>query len=239
MATYLWTANHETGDLTQWYAPSTYESGQNLGGIYNSGNATAVASTDVARRGQYAARLTINTTDGGDHGARLHRWGEIRTYDTLYFGAWFYFPQRIQVTGGWWNIFQFKSRNSSDTRNDPFWILYVGNRSNGNMYLYLRDWINKVSYSQSVADLPVGRWVHIEVYLRQSSNGTGQITVWQDGVEILRRSNITTMYPNTAGNAFGICNYANRLSPSNVSIYVDDVAIARQRIWGDGDAGGG
>src|SRR5690606_18639397 len=148
------------------------------GGAFNSGGGQTSASRDRARSGSYSAKLTINT-NGSDVGARLHRWRELDQHNALYFSAWYYFPQRVSVHDGWWNIMQFKSRNSRN--NDPWWILYVGNRSNGNNYIYLRDWINKRSYQQSVADLPVGRWVHIEAYLQQSGSNSGRLTVWQDG----------------------------------------------------------
>lgn len=214
----IWKTDFEDGSL------NAFSSGGG-GGEFNSGNADATVSTDVAHSGKRSAKLTISA-NGSDTGARLHRWTEPDRNQKAYYSAWYYFPQRVDVRGGWWNIMQFKSRTSS--RNDPWWIVYVGNRSDGSMYVYLRDWVHKRSYTQNVANLPVGKWVHLEVYFEETSSSNGRVTLWQDGVQLLDLRNVQTGYSG-GRNTWGITNYASSLSPSPTTIYVDDAVIATER----------
>ena len=220
----VWSTDFESGNLNAWSAGGG-------GGMFNSGNGNVTVTTERAHSGSRSAKMTINAT-GSDTGARLHRWAEPDSMKGAYYSAWYYFPQRVSVQGGWWNILQFKSRTSS--RNDPFWILYVGNRSDGSMYVYLRDWIHKRSYQQTVANLPVGKWVHLEVYYEEASSNSGRVTVWQDGQQLFDLRNVQTGY--SGGRlTWGVTNYASRLSPSQATIYVDDCVIATER-QGPGNA---
>jgi hypothetical protein len=214
----LWSAGMETGDLREWNR-------QQLGGEFNSGNAVSQASRDVAHTGQYSAKLTITTPPQA--GVRLFRWGEPRQYPNLYYSVWYYFPRRYDTPAGWWNIFQWKSKTA--TRNDPFDTLNVGNRANGNMYLYLYRWVARRSYSQTIKDLPVGQWVHVEAFYRCAADGTGRVTVWQDGAQLFDVQNVNTRH--AGGDCqWSVTNYSDRLTPSPTTIYIDDAAIGTTRI---------
>jgi hypothetical protein len=79
-------------------------------------------------------------------------------------------------------------------------------------------------YQQSIADLPVQRWTHIEVFLRQSGNFDGQITVWQDGVQLFNEQGVRTRYP-TGDQEWSVNNYGSGFSASPYSIYIDDAMI--------------
>jgi hypothetical protein len=229
-----WSADHETADLSQWYVGGG-------GAESNSGNAISVASTDVAHSGRYSAKGTITAPPVA--GVRLSRWKEGPATPESLYSAWYYFP-RIYTANGFWNIFQFKSRDCNSgcpsATTDPFWYLNVGKRPNGAMYLFLSWWgelwtlrglegphqgeRGYHAYQQTLKDLPVGQWVHIEAYLRQSSGFDGQIIVWQDGVEIFNQNNVRTRYP-FEGNRWSISNYSDSISPSPATIYFDDAVI--------------
>jgi hypothetical protein len=231
----LWSAGHETGDMSQWY------SGEG-GGEFNSGIATSVASTDVAHSGSYSAKLTASTPPTA--GVRLFRWKESRANPQgAYYSCWFYFPR--VYSPAWWNIFQFKAR-TGDAQVDPFWFLQIGKRANGNMYLYLT-WWNQLwplrqiegphqgefggqDYHQTLKDVPTAAWMHIEVYLRQSSAFDGQIIAWQDGEQLFNLTNIRTTYP-ASGNEWSIDNYSDQIEPSPTVIYIDDAVISTSRVW--------
>src|ERR687896_1805095 len=88
-----------------------------------------------------------------------------------------FFP-RIYRPGLYWNIFQWKSKTSSV--NDPFFILNIGNRSDGDMYFYLYDWQRRASNGQTKMDVPVGRWFQVEAYYRCAADNTGRVIFWQD-----------------------------------------------------------
>jgi hypothetical protein len=234
-ATILWAGDHEEGNMSDWYTPSG-------GGEFNSGNAVSGASTDVAHSGNYSAKATI-TTPPSPSAVRLFRWAESQVTPSAYYSAWFYFPRTY--TPSWWNIFQFKSRISGTTDPDPFWFIEVENRSNGNMHLVLTWWFGPWPhgnvegphqgefggrrYHQTLKDLPVGQWVHIETFLKQSSGFDGEIIVWQDGVEILHQTNVKTRYP-FRGDEWAIGHYSGSISPSPATIYFDDAAVSTGRL---------
>jgi hypothetical protein len=224
----LWSAGMETGDMREWSqpCPGSYPCGNELGGEFNSGNAASGTSRDVAHTGRYSAKLTITTPPAA--GVRLFRWGELQRYDELYFSAWYYFPKRYDTPAGWWGIFQWKSKISA-TQNDPFFILNIGNRENGNMHLYMYGWQTKVSYPQTTKDIPVAQWVHVEAFYRCAADGTGKVTVWQDGVQILDAQNVDTRYANGECH-WSLANYSDQVTASPTTIYIDDVAISTTRI---------
>jgi hypothetical protein len=226
-----WSADHETGDLSEWYVGGG-------GGEFNSGAATSSASQDVAHIGRYSAKATIHTPNRPVESAvRLFRWNEGRAHREARYSAWFYFPQRYTASV-WWNVFSFKSRDGT-AANDPFWSLQIGNRPGGAMYVFL-DWWEGLStegphpgerggrnYSQTLRDIPVRQWTHLEVYLRQSSAFDGQIIVWQDGVELFNMNNVRTRYPASNGaNEWSVNNYSEIIVPSPTTIYIDDAVIS-------------
>jgi hypothetical protein len=227
----VWSADHETGDLSQWYVGSG-------GGEFNSGAATSSASQDVAHSGRYSAKTTIHTPNTPvTSGVRLFRWNESRAHPEARYSVWFYFPQRYTAPA-WWNMFSFKSRDGA-TANDPVWSLHAGNRPSGAMYLFLNWWeglsiegpgrgtFGGRNYSQTVQDIPVRQWTHLEVYLRQSSAFDGQIIVWQDGVELFNVNSVRTRYPAPNGaNEWSVNNYSEIIVPSPTTIYIDDAAIS-------------
>jgi hypothetical protein len=233
--TILWFADHEEGNLSDWYTPSG-------GGEFNSGSGVSTASTDFAHGGLYSAKATISTPPSPS-AVRLFRWAESRVNPEAYYSAWFYFP-RI-YTPSWWFIDQFKSRRCSTCDPDPFWFVQVGNRSNGNMYARLVWWYGPWpggteegphagefggrTYEQTIMDLPTNQWVHIEIFLRQSAGFDGQIIVWQDGVEIFNQNNVKTRYP-YMGDEWSPGSCAGSISPSPATIYIDDAAISTARL---------
>jgi Polysaccharide lyase len=225
----VWSADHETGDLGQWYADVG-------GGEFNSGTGTVSVSQDAVRSGKYALKTIIQAPHpSGQSAVRLFRWKESHAYDEACYSAWYYFPQRY-VPAEWWNIFSFKSRNGEN--NDAFWQLQIGNRASGEMYLYLTWWGAPLEgphpgesglrhYPQWLKDVPVGRWTHLQVYLRQSRAFDGQIVVWEDGVALFNLNNVRTRYPDAHGqNEWSVNNYSDRISPTPTTFYIDDATIS-------------
>jgi hypothetical protein len=210
--------------MSQWYA-------NDGGGEFNSGGGASGVQSQVTHSGTHAAFLRINNVNG-DQGVRLFRWQESQRHKELYYSAWYYFPRRFSTIGGWWNISQYKSKTS--TKNDAFFILNVGNRSNGDMHFYLYDWQAKRSYQQA-HNIPVGQWVHIETYYRSSGDQTGQIIMWQDGVEVFNVNNVQTRYPD-GDTQWSVNNYTSAISPDPATIYVDDAVISTTRIGTGMDA---
>ena len=231
----LWKADHETGNLLQWDQPFN-DPNTNGGGQFNSpgkdeGFWASAASRDEARSGDYSAKLQLfdvqKATDTATPGIRLFRYAETRSQEELYYSVWYYLPERYEVDQ-WWNVLQFKS-STDDGRNDPFFILNVGNRDNGDMYFYLYNRPQQRSYPQNLRDIPVGRWFQVEVYHRSRGNDTGAITVWQDGVELFDVQDVPTRYPD-GDIQWSVNNYTDNIRADTITLYVDDAIISKTRV---------
>jgi len=229
----VWSADHETADLSQWTVNGT------RGGSYDSGiciRPPSGVTSELAHSGLYSMKMTSDTS-AMESGCRQFRHEESTTGNPYFYSVWLYFPQHVMVQN-YWNVVQFKSE--SPTRNDAMWVLDVRNRPNGAMYFTLR-WKGTVPgptasdgtmlklFQQELNDIPVGQWFHVEVYLRQSSAFDGQISVWQDGTQIFSFDQIKTKYPD-GDNRWSVNNYSDGLTPSIVTLYVDDAAVSTTRL---------
>ena len=216
-AAQLWTAGVEGGNLNEWTL-------NDCGGEFNSGVADTVASTEESRSGNYSAKLTW--FGPGDSATRLFRWCEPQRNTELYYSAWFFFP-RTYRPGLYWNIFQWKSKTSSV--NDPFFILNIANRTDGNMYFYLYDWQRRASNAQTKVNVPVGRWFQVEAYYRCAADNTGRVIFWQDGQLLFDVTNLSTRYGN-GDCQWSLNSYSDSITPGPASYYIDDVSISPSRL---------
>jgi hypothetical protein len=239
--TEVWSTGMESGGLGSW----TTGGG---GSLENSGDAEAVATTALARSGSWSMRATIDTT-GGSTGVRAFRWEEPRRNRSAYYSVWLYVPADYQLSGSdkWWNVFQFKSRTSDGSRNDPVWAFYVREDAGG---LYVKagwgwggttiagprssDGVSGKDFApKTKVYLPIGQWVHLEAFLHQSRNFDGILRFWQDDALLYDFQNVRTSYNNCdynswcADNEWSVNLYSDGLSPNPATAYFDDAAISR------------
>jgi Polysaccharide lyase len=230
----------ETGNLTQW-TKSSVVNGSSQGGSYDSGycsRPTNGVSTDVARTGKYSMKMTIDTANRTSSGCRQFRHAESVSGNPYYYSAWFYLPAKSSAID-YWNVFQFKSESA--TLNNSFWVLDLMPRGNGALRLLLR-WKGAVVgpystdastgtryFDQTGMDVPVGRWFHIEAYLKQASDFSGRLTVWQDGVQLWDMVNVKTKFVG-GDNRWSVNNYSDGVNPNPTALYVDDVVISTARV---------
>ena len=80
-------------------------------------------------------------------------------------------------------------------------------------------------YHQTLKDVPLGKWFHIEVYLRQSGDFDGHMTVWQDGTQLFDMDQIKTKYTD-GDQRWSVDSFSNWLNPNFVTLYVDDAAVS-------------
>ena len=85
------------------------------------------------------------------------------------------------------------------------------------------------SFIQSLADLPIGQWVHVEAFLFQSAAAAGLFTLWQDGLKILEVSGIQTRYAD-GDQRWSLGQSSDGLTPDIGTVYFDDVVISRTRV---------
>jgi polysaccharide lyase-like protein len=238
-ATILWYDDFERGDVSKWYHPSVRLDGNHGGGRTTTGRGVAEPSQDVAHSGNWSLKMTITTPSEPTSGARMFRWLESHQYPGLYYSVWYYFPQ-VYRAKDWWNVFQWKSKTSSIASRppwamsanqreggpfvDPFFILNVGNRPDGSMFLYLFDWQKRVTYSQKVKNIPVKTWFKVEAFYQCAGDQSGHVTFWQDGVQLMDVANVQTRYSD-GDCQWSVDNYAASLNPPSATIYIDDAMI--------------
>lgn len=246
--TVVWSAGMEGGTLDQW-------SSGDGGGIYYSGISNADAVRNRAHSGTYALRAEISTPWTPASGVRALRWAELRRLRQAYFGVWLYVPVSYELTGDprsgrYWNVFQFKSRTSDGSRVDPVWALYAA--PDGAGHLYLRTgwgWGGTMlagpTSGQPIGGkwfeptrrtpIPIGRWFHLQVFLRQSRGFDGRFVVWQDGARLFDFDHIRTSYDNCnynswcTANEWGVNLYSDGMRPDPAVVYMDDAVIATTR----------
>lgn len=235
----VWLATHETGDLSEWQAGTTSKSSQDSGFCIRPKNGV---TDEVAHTGKYSAKMSIQSWFHHS-GCRTNRDPEIRGGEPYYYSAWFYFPENYQIKG-WSNIFQFKAKRTDKKGGSQlFWALRLANRNNGAMYFRLNwDQANEYSgptaqdgvfkgifYDQDLKNVEANQWIHVEMFLRQSSDFDGQIIVWQDGVEIYNVKNVRTKMPEGI-NSWSVNSYGSDIFPNPFTVYVDDAVVSTQRI---------
>lgn len=227
-ANVLWSAGHETGDISEWLL--------NGGGPEVTDSGVATSQPGIAHSGRYALRLSITGADGtaGGQAIRMFRW---RLVDgsllptAAYYSVWVYFPVRA-TPRTFWNVIQWKTKLTSG-RVVPVFVLNVGNRPrSGDMYFYLYEARKGRGIASAAVDLPVRRWVQIETYYRWSTVGGGRVTVFQDGRRIIDRVGLRTQFATRDINArqWSVNNYTDDIRPSTLSLLVDDAAITRRRL---------
>lgn len=218
----LWSADYETGDLSQWTKDQEGEA------VFNTGTGRVEITEAFARSSRYSLALTIRGAEGQRQAARIFRWHE--DLRSGYYSAWYYFPRRFEPEL-WWNVFQFKTRDRRGVSQSA-WSLNVGNLENGAMTFYLYSSLEERTYDGPLTStplpIPVGQWVHVEAFYKRATDGTGRIAVWQDGTKIYDISGVRTAL--TDYSDWSVTNYTDSIRPSTATIYIDDAAISTSRL---------
>ncbi len=209
--TLLWSGDVEEASLSDWDRDGG-------GGEFNSGNADSYASQDFAHSGSWSAKMVQS---GG--GTRMFRWYEAQRNPDAYYSVWFYFPRAYSTPAGWWNVFQWKSKNTAG-QIDPFLLLDALAQPDGSMRLSLYNWKTRVRFGTASVPIPVGRWFKVEAFLHQSASGGGRVVIWQDGVTLFDVSGQTTKFAD-GDQQWSVNNYSDNVQPQPTVIYADDARI--------------
>mgnify|MGYP001555420751 CR=1 FL=1 len=217
----FWNAGFETGDISEWTSHGAW--------LRQGDTATYKVQSNTVHSGNYAVKLTIDTSSGRSQAAYLFYWDELP--EAAYYSAWYYIPDNID-TEVWWNIMQWKSTYNGNTDySRPIFVLdgaLFGQTALSLCYLPDRE-ADKRCWKQTEVDLPQNQWVHIEVYYQRDKQD-GQVIVWQDGVQIFD----VTGYPTVLSDGtlyYSVNHYTDGIAPDVSSIYIDDVMITFDRMW--------
>lgn len=234
----LWSADMETGDISQWDHNAPWRSGPGLTDY-------RLASTQV-HTGRNSLATSIDTRIGtaGIRWARRYIDDDTPLLpDEAYYSVWFYLPGPF--SSQWWNFMQWKRsyQRPGGASSDPVASVNFEERSGSDaLYFSLNYKVgNDGGYktpgwgtaASSPIDVPLRQWVHLECKYRWSIARTGEITCWQDGEQIWSLTGIKTEF-DYIGDAFprqfSINAYANDVTPSPYTLYLDDAAISLNRL---------
>lgn len=219
----IWQTGLETGTFDDF----TFNGG---GGIFDNGIFSTTVDTGVKRTGVYSLKQTITPPGGGgDSGCRAFRWLEPRLTRDLYYSSYLYIPNSVQVTGNFWNIFQWKTRTTDGSRIDPSWAIYLGNNGSGGVYCRLgwgfggynsssgaavpgplaTDGVYGGKFIEPIggagpATIPFATWTHLVGRIRCCSNGgyDGIVQFWLNGVLLFDQQNVNTSFNNSNYNSW-------------------------------------
>ncbi len=237
---YYWSADFETGDLSQWSKLSTFEplargpsSSAEAGppNAFTGGQAKSTGSASLTivdtpvHSGNFAAKSAIDAT-GSVSFARLCRWGTLP--QDAYYSVWMYIPTNYTI-GNYWNLFEFQGRSDpADPATQVFlWSLDVARRSDGQMSWYVWDWQRSHQLNPAVSTVaPVGRWFRVEAFMHQATDNSGDVKFWVDGVLLLEASGVSTLTSDWLYWAVG--GAAIDITEQPAEVFLDDAAILRE-----------
>jgi hypothetical protein len=220
----VWSAGHETGDLSEWESHGGFVR-QGSSGMYH-------LVSPHAHSGQYSVALSIDTltpSETGAHAAYLFFWEQLPG-DTYYYSAWYYIPSEIKLDS-WWNIWQWKSTDGGNSDySKPMFSLGVESRDNKDFLTlsYRPDIRDKIVFEQSLMMVEKDQWFQIEAkYIK--SEIEGQVIIWQDGIKIFEEEGLPTVLGDQTV-YWSVNHYAESISPHPAIIYLDDAIISTSRI---------
>ncbi len=191
------------------------------GFCYANGAASYRVVTSPVRTGSFAAafEVVVEGTPGTNH-TRCVREGLLPT--EAYYGAWYFLPEPASDPNNW-NLFFFQG-GEIGFRLHGLWDVSLEQRANGDLAAYVRNQLAaRVYRQQAPVPIPIGRWFQLEFYLKRAADASGEVALFQDGVEVLRVANIRT--DDSSFGQWYVGNLAHGLRPSQFTLYVDDVTV--------------
>ena len=250
----LWATDHETGDLSGWYASPA-------GGLLpDTSMSTVEIAAGPAHSGRYSLKL-IDIARNDMIGPGVNR--ELVAPPDAYYSVWYYIPRPYQ-TKSQWTIMKFGARSDADpTKIDHGHDLNLRTLPGGQVILYV--YSHDPSYLQApLADppalVPVETWFQIETLYRPRTDETGKLLVWLDDRLVYDLENRRTASSNDVlwspcnigedvqplgsvsdatseggaggeGGQAGAASSSTRVAPE---LYIDDAAISLQRVTRSG-----
>lgn len=173
------------------------------------------------RSGRFAAAFTV-TTDSGLSGEQTRCVREGVLPQAAYYGAWFYVPAGTTTQGNW-NLMHFQGASSSATLHG-LWDVSLVSEPGGVLRPGVLGFLGGGFMTPELdVDLPRDEWFQLVFYWRRAPDASGAIALYLNGDLLLERSEITT--DDSDWGQWYVGNLATDLTPSESTIYVDDVSI--------------
>jgi hypothetical protein len=225
----LWTARFETNSFDEWTASRF---GGAVGAAPMPPNAVAV-STAHPRAGLYDAALSVDAgPDATVESASMSLKENLPT--DAFYSAWYYLPHTTTVNG-YWVIQKFRRRTdvADPSTEGELFDLDLYTLPTGEMSFRVFDH-RAGDNPPMIVDQPivtVDGWFHLETRYRNTTDATGRLTIWLDGLEVFDLSGPTGPTPWIQ---WTVVSVAQDLTPSANVLYVDDCAISGSRVGPNG-----
>lgn len=221
----LWSTNHETGDLSDWYAAPG-------GGLLpDMSNSTVEIGLGLAHSGRYSLKF-IDLATSDSEGPAIYR--ALSAPPDLYYSAWYYLPHLYQ-TNSQWTIQKFRSPSDTTATVDHGHDLNLRTLPGGQVVLYV--YSHDPNYLQApLADppalVPIETWFQIESFYQPRTDTTGRLSVWLNDRLVYDLRNRTTASSDDV--LWTACDIGEDIElagqPVAPELYVDDAAISRVRV---------
>lgn len=193
-----------------------------LGFCYADPDASFEVVDGPARSGRRSAAFTISPDTVSARQTRCVREGVMPV--SASYGAWYYLPVAPTMSDNW-NLMHFNGYLDAGGSHG-LWDVSLRIGDDGLLHLFVRDFLGSTGGLPDVTvEAPVGQWFHIEFVLRRAADMTGGIALRQDGQELFARDSIVT--DDTDWGQWYVGNLAVGLTPSDSTVYVDDISIRR------------
>jgi hypothetical protein len=178
--------------------------------------------TTPVHTGHYAAAFMVNTQLGSPAQARCVRQGVLPP--AAYYGAWYYVPTTVTTVGSSWNFLHFQGASSPAALATfvELWDVSVNTLTNGSLAPVVFDFSTNQPLDAGAA-IPIATWFHLEIFLKPSDAGKGEVKVYLDGNVVFDLAGITT--DTTTWGQWYVGSYATDLLQGAETVYVDDVTI--------------
>jgi hypothetical protein len=143
------------------------------------------------------------------------------------YGAWFFIPE-LAENRGTWNLIHFQGGTPGGQLH-YLWDVSLDTDDDGQLFAYLMDFVNEsdeIHTPDVRRPIPIARWFHLEFRWLRSASDDGEVALYQDGELLIELDERVT--DDTEWGQWYVGNYADRLVPTDSTVYVDDVSIRNE-----------
>lgn len=180
--------------------------------------------TSPVHNGTFAAAFEMSpSSSSGERQTRCVREGVLPI--EAYYSAWYYVPSDLPSAHDW-NLFHFAGGRPG-TLLHGLWDVSMDDSAGRGLAVFIYGAVGTNGHfgQADPKPIPKDRWFQLEFYLKRAADATGEVALYQDGEELIRRANIVT--DDSPFGQWYVGNYTGALddTPATVSVYVDDVTI--------------
>ena len=201
-------------------------------------------STDYARSGRYSLSSTVMSSPGALSQAVVQRTTDM-TATAAYYSAWYNIPTMATPTD-YWLFSKFRAActpgnpstegDAGTTGSDAgviseMWDLdFIPDGAGGLQFQLFGHTKNLREQPKATPNVKVGMgWFQVEAFLRPMNDGTGQLTIWTDDIEIFDVTGLDA-WPAQPCVEWSVGGITTTITPPTATLYIDDAAISTRRL---------